>query len=96
MNDWGLLRWARLSTYVVFDVDASVNNVDGGSFSCAGIIGIFLQSWSSPVTVGNTIKSPWRADANGQVVGGDFHILVDISHLFRVSIMSVPSNSIAN
>lgn len=84
------------STYFVLDVNASVNDIDGGALSCAGIIGIFLEPWGGPVAVRNTVKSPWRADANGEVVGGHFHIFVNISHLFQVSIMGISSNLIAN
>lgn len=79
----------------MLDVNASVNDVDGGTFSSTGIIGIFLEPWRSPVAVRNTVKSPWRADANGEVVGGHFHILLNICHLFQVSIMAISSNLIA-
>ena len=80
----------------MIDVNASVNDIDGGAFSSTGIVGIFLEPRRSPVAVRNTVKSPWRADANGEVVGGHFHIFLNISHLFQVSIMGVYSNWIAN
>lgn len=78
------------------DVDASVNNVDRGTLASARIIGIFLEPWRSSVAVRKTIKSPRRADANGQVIGGDFYVLVNICYLFQVRNTSFSSSLKAN
>lgn len=86
----------RISTYDVVDVDASVNNVNRGTLASTRIIGIFFEPWRSPVAVRNPIKSPRRADANGQVVGGDFYVLVNICYLFKIRIIGFSPNLIAN